>query len=182
MNHCFPISCIQFLIEYFGWIFDWMNISNFISNWMLNWIIFGTDSMFDWIIETYRTGLIAPNMVFWLHHHKGLIECKVKESVFWSKLDLSTFFIPEWAFNVEVLADNACNWNWYLTASLQRTDWTWNERNIYFWPRIANILFKDISSRDIQKCVKSFSLKLSKYLILKEVGTNGQCTDVHLKL
>ena len=52
-----PISGIKFWIEYFGQIFDWMNISNLVLNWILNWIIFGPDSMFDWIIETYRTGL-----------------------------------------------------------------------------------------------------------------------------
>ena len=39
--------------------FDWMNISNLVLNWIFNWIIFGPNSMFDWIIETYRTGLMT---------------------------------------------------------------------------------------------------------------------------
>ena len=36
-----------------------MNISNFVLNWILNWIIFGPDSMFDWIIKTYQIGLVT---------------------------------------------------------------------------------------------------------------------------
>ena len=34
-----------------------MQISNLVLNYILNWIIFGSDSMFDWIIEMHRTGL-----------------------------------------------------------------------------------------------------------------------------
>ena len=38
-----------------------MNIWNLVLNWILNWIIFWPNSMFDWIIETYQTGL-APGV------------------------------------------------------------------------------------------------------------------------
>ena len=40
-----------------------MNISNLVLNWILNWIIFGPDSMFDWIIETYRPGLLGSEVL-----------------------------------------------------------------------------------------------------------------------
>ena len=50
-----------------------MNISNLILNWILNWIIFAPHSMFDWIIETCRTGLLQPAILQWQRHLSDLI-------------------------------------------------------------------------------------------------------------
>ena len=52
--------------------FDWMYTSEFILNWILNWIIFGPDSTFDWIIKTYRTGLLLEDL--WVCFLAGFVE------------------------------------------------------------------------------------------------------------